>query len=148
MSLCSMKFAVEITLKVENASEAMSNVDTSTYWKKLKNSSDCSIIFAKASYRAHSRSIVPQLSAISWCSYPDINVKRISGFVQIYSTVGERVPICLLSTLLNTWATSFLPSKSMRLRFWMRRRRRLLLYNSCASCDTTMSVWGSVSDVP
>lgn len=50
-------------------------------------------------------------------SYPAINVNRISGFVQIYSTVGDRVPICRLSTLLKTCATSFLPSKSMRFKF-------------------------------
>uniref|UniRef100_A0A182Q3S1 Uncharacterized protein n=1 Tax=Anopheles farauti TaxID=69004 RepID=A0A182Q3S1_9DIPT len=59
---------VSSSLKVENASDAMSNVDTSTYRKKLKNSSEWSIIFASASYRAHSRNIVPQFSAISWCS--------------------------------------------------------------------------------
>lgn len=50
-------------------------------------------------------------------THPAISVNKISGFVQIYSTVGERVPICLRSTLLNTWATSFLPSKSMRFKF-------------------------------
>lgn len=53
------------TLNVENASEAISKVDTSTYRKKLKNSLEYNIIFAKASYLAHSRNIVPQLSAIS-----------------------------------------------------------------------------------
>lgn len=57
------------TLNVEKASEAISNVDTSTYLKKLKKSSEQSIILASASYLAHSLSIVPQLSAISWCSY-------------------------------------------------------------------------------
>lgn len=50
-------------------------------------------------------------------THPAINVKRISGFVQMYSTVGDRVPICRLSTLLKTCATSFLPSKSMRFKF-------------------------------
>lgn len=49
--------------------------------------------------------------------YPAINVNNISGFVQIYSTVGDRVPICRLSTLLKTCATSFLPSKSIRFKF-------------------------------
>lgn len=50
-------------------------------------------------------------------TYPAINVNKISGFVQIYSTVGERVPICRRRTLLNTCATSFLPSKSIRFKF-------------------------------
>lgn len=31
---------------------------------------------------------------------------------------------------------------------WMRRRRRLELYNSWANWATIMSVWGSTSDVP
>ncbi len=53
------------TLKVENASDAISKVLTSTYRKKLKNSSECNIILANASYRAHSRNIVPQFKAIS-----------------------------------------------------------------------------------
>lgn len=56
------------TLNVEKASEAMSKVDTSTYRKKLKNSFECNMILASASYRAHSRNIVPQFRAISWCS--------------------------------------------------------------------------------
>ena len=33
--------------------------------------------------------------------YPSTRVKRISFLVHIYSTVGERVPICLLRILLN-----------------------------------------------
>ena len=36
-------------------------------------------------------------------------MKRISGFVQMYSTVGDLVPICRLKILLKIWATSFLP---------------------------------------
>ena len=42
-------------------------------------------------------------------AYPCTRVKSISGLVQMYSTVGERVPICRLRMLLNIWATSFLP---------------------------------------
>lgn len=38
-----------------------------------------------------------------------MRVNNISGFVQMYSTVGDLVPICLRKMLLNTWATSFLP---------------------------------------
>lgn len=58
-----------LTLKVENASEAISKVETSTYLKKLKKSSELSIILAKASYRAHSLNIEPQFKAISCNSY-------------------------------------------------------------------------------
>lgn len=49
--------------------------------------------------------------------YPAINVNNISGLVHMYSTVGDLVPICRLSTLLNTCATSFLPSKSILFKF-------------------------------
>lgn len=42
-------------------------------------------------------------------THPWTRVKRISGLVQMYSTVGDRVPICLLRMLLNICATSFLP---------------------------------------
>ena len=36
----------------------------------------------------------------------------MSGFVQMYSTVGVRVPICRLRILLKICTASFLPSKS------------------------------------
>jgi hypothetical protein len=42
-------------------------------------------------------------------THPDISVKRISGLVHIYSTVGDLVPICLRRILLKTCATSFFP---------------------------------------
>lgn len=40
-------------------------------------------------------------------SYPLINRNRMTSFVQTYSTVGDRVPICLRKMLLKIWATSF-----------------------------------------
>ncbi len=68
--------------------------------------------------------------------------KRISGVVQIYSTVGVRVPIERRSTLLKICATSFLPSKSMRWRFLMSRRSRPVLYISWDQCCGSMTFWG------
>ena len=45
---------------------------------------------------------------------PAINVNSISGFVQIYSTVGDLVPIWRRKMLLKTCATSFLPYKALK----------------------------------
>lgn len=42
-------------------------------------------------------------------THPDMSVKRISGLVHMYSTVGDLVPICLRRMLLKTCATSFFP---------------------------------------
>lgn len=42
-------------------------------------------------------------------TYPFNSMKSIFCWVQMYSTVGVLVPICLLRILLNIWATSFLP---------------------------------------
>lgn len=45
-------------------------------------------------------------------THPWTSMKRISGLVQMYSTVGDRVPICLRRMLLKICATSFLPCDS------------------------------------
>ena len=58
-----------LTLKVANASDAMSKVETSTYLKKSKKLSELRRILVSASYRMHSRSIAPQFNATSCCSY-------------------------------------------------------------------------------
>ena len=59
------------------------------------------------------------------------SVKSMSGVVQIYSTVGVRVPICRRSTLLKICAASFLPSKSMRWRLRSSINSTPELYISC-----------------
>lgn len=42
-------------------------------------------------------------------TYPFNSMNNIFCWVQMYSTVGVLVPICLLRMLLKIWATSFLP---------------------------------------
>ncbi|KAH9412647.1 hypothetical protein DERP_006611 [Dermatophagoides pteronyssinus] len=80
--------------------------------------------------------------------HPRINVNNISDLVHIYSTVGERVPICRRNILLNICATSFFASNSIRLRLLINCNNRFVLYNSCDNCATPISVCGSVSPVP
>jgi len=69
---------------VLKASEATSNVETSTYLKKLWKSSDSSITLARGSYRMHSRNMLPQLSAISGVSYlwKSTHVAMASAYTQ------------------------------------------------------------------
>lgn len=52
--------------------------------------------------------ILSSCSLKRW-TYPFKSMKRICGCVEIYSTVGVRVPICRLTMLLNKWTTSFFP---------------------------------------
>lgn len=59
----------ELTLNVAKASEAISNVDISTYLKKSRNCSEKSMILANGSCRIHSLSIIPQRKAIFGDSY-------------------------------------------------------------------------------
>lgn len=56
-------------MKVAKASEAISNVDISTYLKKSLNCSEKSMILANGSCRIHSLSIIPQRKAIFGDSY-------------------------------------------------------------------------------
>lgn len=53
------------TLNVEKASDAMSNVETSTYLKKLKKSLSSMISLASGSCLIHSLNMTPQFNAIS-----------------------------------------------------------------------------------
>lgn len=57
------------TLKVAKASEAISNVDSSTYLKKSLNWLEKRTILASGSCRIHSLSIIPQRRAICGASY-------------------------------------------------------------------------------
>lgn len=59
----------KITLKVAKASEAISNVDNSTYLKKSLNWLEKRMILASGSCRIHSLSIIPQRKAICGASY-------------------------------------------------------------------------------
>lgn len=59
----------KITLKVAKASEAISNVDNSTYLKKSRNWLEKRMILASGSCRIHSLSIIPQRKAICGASY-------------------------------------------------------------------------------
>ena len=61
--------------------------------------------------------------------------------VQIYSTVGVRVPICLRNKLLKTCTASFFPSKSILCKFRSSKSNKPLLYTSWLSCATMMSDW-------
>lgn len=47
-------------------------------------------------------------------TYPFRSMKRICGCVEMYSTVGVRVPIWRLTMLLNKCTTSFFPYKDKR----------------------------------
>lgn len=47
-------------------------------------------------------------------TYPFRSMKRICGCVEMYSTVGVRVPIWRLTILLNKWTTSFFPCKEKK----------------------------------
>ena len=78
----------------------------------------------------HSRSMAPQFRAISCLSYPWHNAKTISGFVQMYSTVGVRVPIWRRRMLLKICTASFFPSKSIRCRLRSSSNKRPELYIS------------------
>ncbi len=57
------------TLNVANASDATSNVESSTYLKKFQKLGDSSIVLQSASWRRLSRKIIPQFREISWFSY-------------------------------------------------------------------------------
>ena len=72
-------------------------------------------------------------------TYPLHSVKIMSGFVQMYSTVGVRVPICLLRMLLKIWTASFFPSKSMRWRFRKSAKSKPVLYISWLNWARTIS---------
>ena len=63
----------------------------------------------------------------------------MSGFVQMYSTVGVLVPICRRRMLLKICTASFLPSKSMRWRLRKRDKINPVLYISWLSWASTMS---------
>lgn len=52
----------------------------------------------------------------------------------MYSTVGQRAPICLRRRLLKICTTSFLASKSKRAMWTTSKCSRSVLYVSCASC--------------
>jgi hypothetical protein len=54
------------------------------------------------------RSKVNVPGVLSPYSYPFNNMNNISSFVHTYSTVGYRVPIWRLRTLVKIWAMSFL----------------------------------------
>lgn len=83
-------------MKVEKASDAMSKVETSTYRKKLKKSSEFNIILARASYRAHSRNMDPQFKAISCNSY----LKHVTLLSHIHENLNTKlIPL----TLPLTW---------------------------------------------
>ena len=73
--------------------------------------------------------LINNLSKIEFKAKKDVAqiFNKISGLVQMYSTVGLRAPICLLKMLLKIWATSFLASNSILLRLLMRRIRILEL---------------------
>lgn len=62
-------FRGKFTLKVAKASEAISNVDSSTYLKKSLNWLEKRMILASGSCRIHSLSIIPQRKAICGASY-------------------------------------------------------------------------------
>jgi len=68
-----------------NASDAISNVDISTYSKKLKNLSSLVIALANGSYFIHSLSIMPQFKATSWVSY----LQRQSNINSLYIQTGH-----------------------------------------------------------
>lgn len=74
------------------------------------------------------------LSATSSFSYPASAAKMTSCFAERYSTVGQRDPICRRRRLLKICTTSLRASNSNRATFWTRRKRRSVLYVSCASC--------------
>lgn len=63
-------------MNVAKASEAISNVDISTYLKKSLNCSENSMILAKGSWRIHSLSIIPQRKAIFGDSYLENEEKK------------------------------------------------------------------------
>jgi hypothetical protein len=72
-----------------------------------------------------------KLALLNIVTVPLQSVKRISGVVQMYSTVGVRLPICRRSTLLKIWAASFFPSKSIRCRLGSSINNTSELYISC-----------------
>lgn len=77
-------------------------------------------------------------------THPCTSVKSISGLVQMYSTVGERVPICRLRMLLNIWATSFFPceTSACRVGFFHLENQRDSLRNQ----HGTSSGWAALGD--
>ena len=145
----------------------------------LAHCSEWRSIRANASYRSISFKMIPVFSATSSVLYLSLSagvsrrtnpfkvLKMMSGRLDMYSTVGERVPICRRKRVLYMWQTSFLAcSKSLfsylnfRERYEERptsnsnftrcttiRLSRSCAYTSFATCATT-SDEGSESPSP
>jgi len=87
-----------------NASDAISNVDISTYSKKLKNLSSITTTLANTSYFIHSLSIMPEFKATSWLLY----LQRQSNNSSIYKTNGTTMTTSQFLTLSRNYACPFL----------------------------------------
>ena len=65
-------------------------------------------------------------------TYPFMSANRISVFVQMCSTVGDRLPIWRRRMLLKIWVASFLPCGwSWRISVWVVRRENYAEWSIC-----------------
>ena len=76
-------------------------------------------------------------------THPLHNVKRMSGLVQMYSTVGVRVPICRRTMLVKICTASFLPSKSTL----QERKAGKFGYGACTTlCENALQICTQLQD--